>query len=65
MNNLGLKILLIIIGIIIISIGGLLSFGILISSLKEGDDFHGFYISFGLIGIGLIFIIKGIKIKNR
>lgn len=44
-------------------VGCILTFGILISSLKEGDDFYGFFISLGLVGIGIFCLLKGIKIK--
>lgn len=65
MNNFTRKLILIIIGILLIIIGLFLTFGILVSSLKEGDDFYGFFISFGLIGVGIFCLTRGIKIKKK
>jgi hypothetical protein len=47
-------------------IGPFLTFGILVYSLKEDDKngFYGFFISIGLISLGIYILVKGIKLKS-
>jgi hypothetical protein len=61
-----MKISLLLSGIVIILLGLFLSFGILVYSLKENDNygFFGFIVSFGLIGLGISLLVKARKIKT-
>lgn len=59
------KLILIITGVILLIAGLFTTFGILVYSLKENDyvGFYGFFISFGLIGIGIYSLVRGINQK--
>ena len=61
------KLILIIFGVLILISGILLTFGILISSIKENDNegFYGFFISIGLIILGIYSFIRGLKINPK
>lgn len=65
MKNIEYKILLILISILLVLIGLYLSFGILISTLKEGGDrsYNGYLLSTGIILLGVYFFVKGVRNK--
>jgi len=61
-----MKISLLLAGIVIILLGLFLTMGILVYSLKENDNygFFGLIISFGIVGLGIYYLVKGIKTKT-
>lgn len=65
MNNRERNLIWIILGLLLIIIGSFVSFGILVYALKEGDTFYSLAITLGVVGLGVLLVIRGRGKKSR